>query len=90
VWRNGGFGEGDPGDHDTKFFDGPDWNENTVYHFRIEWDGGGYGVFVNGEQWFGGGFSQPYAPPSHRVSLGCWRRNETMWGLYRNVKLRTF
>jgi hypothetical protein len=88
VWRNGDVGGGEPGDHDTKLGSAINWQENQVYHFKLEWDGGGYSVSVNGEEWFGGGWSQAYAPPAHRVSLGCWPRSETMFGTYRNVKLR--
>lgn len=87
VWRNGDVGGGEPGDHDTKFFDGPNWQNDQVFHFRLEWDGGGYGVFVNGDEQFGGGWSQAYAPNPMRVSLGCWPRSETMWAVYRNVRL---
>ncbi len=89
TWRNGDFGEGDPGDHVVKVDPGVDWEDNQWFHFRLEWDGGGFGIFVDGEQFFGEGFAQPYAPPNHRVSLGCYPRNETMWGaVYRNVRLR--
>jgi hypothetical protein len=91
IFRNGAAAHGeDPGDHEiklggTSIF----WDENTVYHFRLEWDGGGFGLFVDGELWMADGFAQPYAPPNHRVSLGCWPRDETLWGaIFRNVKLR--
>ena len=88
IWRNGGFGEDEPGDHTGKLGSAVNWQSSQVYHFKLEWDGGGYSVAVDNEVWFEGGWSQPYAPPVHRVSLGCWPRSETMWGLYRNVKLR--
>ena len=58
------------------------------YRFRLVWDGGGFGIFINGEEWISDSFSQPYQPPQHRVSLGCWPRAETLWATYRNVKLR--
>lgn len=88
TWRNGGFGEGDPGDHVVKMDPAVDWQTNQVFHFRLEWDGGGFGVYVNGVQWFAEGFTRPFAPPNHRVSLGCWPRDETMFGVYSNVILR--
>jgi hypothetical protein len=91
IFRNGAAAHGeDPGDHEiklggTSIF----WNDSTVYHFRLEWDGGGFGLFVDGELWMADSFEQPYAPPNHRVSLGCWPRDETMWGaIFRNVRLR--
>ena len=89
TWRNGGFGEGEPGDHVIKVDPAVNWNSNQVFHFKLVWDGGGFSVFVDGREWFGAGFSQPYAPPNHRVSLGCWPRAESFPSAsYRNVKLR--
>ena len=89
TWRNGGFGEDDPGDHVLKMDPAVNWNSNEVFHFKLVWDGGGFSVFVNDQEWFGAGFSQPYAPPNHRVSLGCWPRAESFPSAsYRNVKLR--
>ena len=89
TWRNGDVGEGEPGDHVIKVDPAVNWNGSEVFHFKLIWDGGGFGVFVNGEQWFDAGFSQPYAPPNHRVSLGCWPRAESFPGaIYKNVKLR--
>ena len=89
TWRNGGFGEGDPGDHVIKVDPAVDWRGNEIFHFKLIWDDGGFGVFVNGEEWFSSGFAAPYDPPNHRVSLGCWPRGESFPGaIYKNVKLR--
>jgi len=88
TWRNGGFGEDEPGDHVVKVDPAVDWDGDQNFHFRLEWDGGGFGIWVNDEKWFSEGFSQPFNPPNHGVSLGCWPRNETLFAIYRNVKLK--
>jgi hypothetical protein len=89
TWRNGDVGEGDPGDHVVKVDPAVQWSSSQVFHFRLAWDGGGFGVWVNDEQFFGEGFSQPYAPPNHRISLGCYPRSESFPGaIYKNIKLR--
>jgi hypothetical protein len=77
IWRNGDAGDDDPGDHTGKADPGPDWQENVVYHFKFDWDPGGFRIFVNNELWFEDGFSEPYAPPNHRISIGCYPRGET-------------
>ena len=77
IWRNGDAGDGDPGDHTGKYDPGPDWQENVVYHFVFDWTPGGLKVMINGETYFEDGFSEPYAPPNHRVSLGCYPRGES-------------
>ena len=47
----------------------------------------GVSVSVNGEVWFQDGWSHAYAPPNHRISLGCYPREETMIGaIWSNVK----
>jgi hypothetical protein len=90
TWRNGGFDEGIVGDHVIKVDPAVSWSSSTIYHFKFEWDSGGFGIYVNGEQWFGesfGGFG--YNPPNHRISLGCYPRSESFPGaIYKNVKLR--
>ena len=77
IWRNGDAGDDDPGDHTGKADPGPDWQENVSYHFKFDWDPGGFRIFINGELWFEDGFAEPYAPPNHRVSIGCYPRGET-------------
>jgi hypothetical protein len=97
IWRNGDAGDGDPGDHDTKIMStGIQWRQDGVFHFTVTWHPGGYSVSVgeiqNGQLvgnrvWFSGGFTRPYAPPNHRISLGTRPRSETLEGTYRNVKI---
>jgi len=90
TWRNGGYDEGQPGDHVVKVDPAVPWSSTASYHFKLEWDGGGFGISVNGEKWFDqpfGGFA--YSPPNHRISLGCYPRAESFPGaIYKNVKLR--
>jgi hypothetical protein len=77
IWRNGDAGDDDPGDHTGKQDPGPDWQENVVYHFIVDWTPTQLQIFINGEKWFEDGFAEPYAPPNHRVSLGCYPRGES-------------
>jgi hypothetical protein len=77
IWRNGDAGDDDPGDHTGKQDPGPDWQENVKYHFVIDWDHGGFTIHINGDKWFEDGFAEPYAPPNHRISIGCYPRGET-------------
>ncbi|HYN08548.1 MAG TPA: fibronectin type III domain-containing protein [Vicinamibacterales bacterium] len=77
IWRNGDAGDGDPGDHDAKQDPGPDWQENVKYHFVFDWNPRGFKIIINGETWFEDGFDEPYAPPNHRISIGCYPRGET-------------
>lgn len=94
IWRNGGAGGGEPGDHTAKVDPAVNWKGSDVYHFVFEWNASGFtiSIGVNGgtpERWFQDGFGgYPYAPPNHRISLGCYPRNETMQGaIWRNVKV---
>jgi hypothetical protein len=83
---------------------GPNWGhsfDNKVWHFIIEWTTGTYKISLqeNGgppKQWFPGvggdsGYfntNHPYAPPNHRIELGCVPREESMIGArYRNFKV---
>ena len=79
VWRNGRAGHGEePGDHETKLSGTSiQWNNNETYRFRLVWDGGGFGIFVNGEEWISDSFSQPYAaaPASGLARLLAARRD---------------
>ncbi len=77
IWRNGDAGDDDPGDHTGKADPGPDWQENVSYHFKFDWDPRGFRIFINNELWFEDGFAEPYAPPNHRISIGCYPRGET-------------
>ena len=98
IWRNGRNGDGDPGDHDTKLMStSVDWRPDAVFHFTITWHPGGYqiavgelqpnGSLVDNQVWFADGFSRPYAPPNHRISIGTRSRSETLEAIYRNFKV---
>jgi hypothetical protein len=96
IWRNGGTDpEDNPGDHRIKMTCcGPDFKDASVFHFVVEWDSSGYHVSVGtngGPQvsYLVDGFGGiPYAPPNHRISLGCYPREETIPGaIYRNVTI---
>jgi hypothetical protein len=86
IWRNGDAGNGDPGDHEDKLGSGPDWQENVKYHLVFDWNPHGFEVRINGELWFHDTFDEPYAPPNHRIALGCYPRGETrMDTIFSNV-----
>lgn len=99
IWRNGGDGDGNPGDHEKRNDATVDWRRDAVYRFTLQWSPNGFSVrvgvvgadgTVSGErEWFSDSFGgRPYAPPSLRVSLGCYPRSETMAGaIWRNVRL---
>jgi hypothetical protein len=90
VWRNGGFGDGEnPGDHRVKVEPGPRWSESQATRVTLEWSPRGYLVFINGMEWIDEDFEgDAYAPPNHRISLGCYPRNETFeFATFRNVRL---
>ena len=97
-------GDPDYGDHRGKYTCcGPAWGhsyDNKVWHFVIEWTRTTYKVAIgeNGgtpKVWFPGGGSSgyfannhPYAPPNHRIELGCRARGESMIGArYRNFRV---
>jgi len=92
IWRNGGTDDtgGDPGDHRQKLGSTPlTFRSSDVYHFVLEWATTGYTISVNNILIFEDGWDLPYAPPNHRISLGCYPRGESFIGaIYRNVKLR--
>ena len=88
IWRNGAAGGGDPGDHTQRNDSTINWQGGTVYHFVFDWNPGGYTVSVDGKVWFQGSFRGAFAPPRHRISLGCYPRGETMkGGIGRNVSI---
>jgi hypothetical protein len=97
-------GDPDYGDHRGKFLNGgPNWGhsyDNKVWHFVIEWTRTTYQISIGengGPQrvWFPGagstgffGGGHAYAPPNHRLELGCRPRAETMVGArFRNFKV---
>jgi hypothetical protein len=89
IWRNGDAGDDDPGDHTGKADPGPDWQENVKYHFVFDWDPRGFRIRINGELWFEDTFDEPYAPPNHRVSIGCYPRGETRRdAIYSNFEIK--
>jgi hypothetical protein len=88
IWRNGTDGSGNPGDHEARLDStGINWQANQVFHFVFDWTPSAYFVSVNGQVWFAGSFGGvAYAPPNHRISLGCYPRSETLRGtIFRNV-----
>jgi hypothetical protein len=90
VWRNGGAGEGaNPGDHRVKIAPGPQWSNTQPSHVVLEWTPAGYTISVNGKVWASGSFGGlAFAPPSLRISLGCYPRGESFeFAIYRNVTL---
>src|SRR5436309_2270830 len=89
IWRNGGVGDGEPGDHTGKLATAVDWRSDQVFHFTFDWSPSGMQVRVNGEVWFQDGFGgNAYAPPNHRISLGCYPRAESFIGaIFRNVRV---
>jgi hypothetical protein len=92
IWRNGcgNCGEGEPGDHTGKLASSVNWKDSNVYHFLLRWTPSGFSVQVDGQEWFSDGFGgNPYSPPHHRISLGCYPRNETLKGaIFRNVQIK--
>ena len=90
VWRNGSDGDGEPGDHVNKVDPAVDWRSSETFHFRLAWDHSGFVVEINGEEWFSDGFGgNVYAPPRHRISLGCRSRSDSFIGIiYSNVRVK--
>ncbi len=89
VWRNGAGGGGNPGDHSFRFDSGPNWTSAQVFHFKLQWDPGGYVIQVNGDTMFSDSFGgKMYEPPHHLIQLGCTPRSESFIGIiYSNVKI---
>jgi hypothetical protein len=96
VWRNGlNNADGNPGDHRIKMSCcGPPFKAEFVTHFVLTWDPSGYTISAgtNGgpqDIYMADGFGGlPYAPPSFRVSLGCYPRGDTIVGaIYRNIQV---
>jgi hypothetical protein len=99
IWRNGDSGGGNPGDHENRNDSTVDWRTNVVYHFTFRWTPAGFSVrvgIVNADgtlsgdrEWFSGSFGgRAFAPPSLRISLGCYPRSDTMAGaIWRNVHI---
>ena len=96
VWRNGpGCPDCNPGDHRIKMTCcGPPFKDSNVTHFLLTWDASGYTISAgtNGgplNLYMADGFGGiPYAPPNHRISLGCYPRSESFpAAIYRNVQV---
>jgi hypothetical protein len=96
VWRNGKAEEhGNPGDHTIKFREGgPDYEDHKVFHFILRWSPAGYSISVAEDggpptEFLADGFGGiPYAPPNHRISLGCYPRGESFQSaIYSNVRI---
>ncbi|HKY22635.1 MAG TPA: hypothetical protein VJM31_15590 [Vicinamibacterales bacterium] len=99
IWRNGGVGDGNPGDHEHRNDSTVDWRSSVVYRFTLQWTPTDYSIRVGtvnadgtlsgDREWFAGSFGgRAYAPPSLRISLGCYPRGETMTGaIWRNVRI---
>ena len=91
IWRNGGVGDGKPGDNRVKLTStGVRWDSANKYHFKIDWATTGYAIYINGDLVMRDSFvGIAYSPPVHRISLGCYPRAESFVGIiYSNVKLR--
>jgi len=99
IWRNGGTDPtGNPGDHRIKMTDnsGPLMGNSVVNHFVLNYDRFGYSIAVSSNggplieylaDGFGSAGNLPYAPPNHRLSLGCYPRAETIPNaIYRNFR----
>jgi hypothetical protein len=88
IWRNGDSGGGDPGDHTQRNDSTVNWSSSSVYHFVFEWTQNHFSVSVDGNIWFQDGLASPYAPPNHRVSIGCYPRAESFNGaIFRNFSI---
>jgi hypothetical protein len=98
IWRNGRASEsGNPGDHRIKMrpgSGGPDFRNQSVFHFVVRWSPSGYHISVGtngGPQvpYLVDGFGGiAYSPPRHRVQLGCVPRSESIPNaIYRNVRI---
>lgn len=99
IWRNGDAGNGNPGDHENRNDSTVNWAGSNVYHFTFRWTPSTFTVSVasvnadgqvtGSRVWFEGSFGGlAYAPPLHRISLGCYPRGETMAGaIWRNVHM---
>jgi hypothetical protein len=97
VWRNGDDGTGVAGGADSRNDTTVDWRSNLVYRFTLRWTPANYSVRVavvntdgslsSAREWFSGSFGgRAFAPPTLRISLGCYPRAETMTGaIWRNV-----
>jgi hypothetical protein len=88
IWRNGDAGDGDPGDHLGRNDSTVNWNGGSIFHFVVEWTPSHFSVSVDGRVWFEDGLARPYAPPNHRISIGCYPRGETLISaIFRNVRI---
>ena len=92
TWRNGGFGEGEPGDHVVKVDPAvplEQHGESTISSWSGTAAASGFRSMASSGSIEGIRRLQPYSPPNHRISLGCYPRAESFPGaIYKNVKLR--
>jgi hypothetical protein len=94
IWRRGCAGD-DSCDNTHNLKLPISWDPSRVYHFTLEWGGGG--MSVNVCEYLGttcvatvyaATGSGTYAPPNHRIELGTRPRNETLVGArFRNLRV---
>lgn len=98
IWRNGDSGARDPGDHTAKVDPSVNSWKGKVWHFVFKWQPSRFSIKIgevqtdgtapNLREWFQDGFARPYEPGNHRITLGCYPRDETMQdAIWRNVKI---
>jgi hypothetical protein len=94
IWRRG-CNDDESCDNTDNFKVPIAWDPSRVYHFTIEWGGGGMSVRICeysgsacGATVYSATGSGTYAPPNHRIQLGTRARNETLAGArFRNVRI---
>lgn len=99
VWRDSTDDGTNFNDHRVKMpCCGPKFRSDIVNHFVVTWNALGYVISssTNGGPLVtyltapgdADAFFKPYAPPQHRISIGCYPRGETIVGsIYRNFKV---
>jgi hypothetical protein len=64
------------------------WHEDQLYHIKETWGNGHVVATIDDEIIADESYGRPYAPPNHRISLGCTPRSETLKGaIWSNVKV---
>ena len=94
IWRRGCATSEDCDNTDNRH-EAVAWSPSKVYHFTLEWGGGG--MSINICEWNGTACvatvyqatgTGSYAPPNHRLELGTRPRSETLTGArFRNFKV---
>jgi hypothetical protein len=65
-----------------------DWHDAQVYHMKVIWGYGHVEAWIDGDQIANEDYGVEYAPPNHRIALGCPPRTETLVGaIWSNVKI---